>query len=101
MLSLPLIKKKKNRTDWSAGLCPSWEFIVNFWSSIAHLRPQSNRDVFKNSFGSNKTGVYDSLSDFVPSTDLFVQENRFLRLAYTAGLSVPLVLLLCSSEDTT
>ena len=30
-------KKKKNRTDLSAGLCPSWKFIVNFWSSIAHL----------------------------------------------------------------
>lgn len=105
MLSLPLNLKKKERKR-AKQTCQLVCVLPGSLQLISGLPlpicdPQSNRDVFKNSFGSNKTGVYDSLADFVLSTDLFVQENRFLRLAYAAGLSVPLFLLLCSSDDTT
>lgn len=103
-LAFELLKKKKerkDRTDFPVGLALSWKFIVNFWSSLLISAPKSNRDVFKNSFCSNKTRVYDSLSDFVLSTNLFVQENRFLRIAHTAGSLCPCFYSCCCSDDTT
>lgn len=84
-------KRKEDRAGLSAGFSPSWKFRLISGPPLAICAPKSHRDVFQNCFCSNNTGVYDSLSDFVLSKDLFLQENRFPGLAHTAGFLVSLL----------
>lgn len=83
------LKKKKKEQTFRLVRSLSDDSSVFLAPALPVCAPTSNTHVFKNSFCSNKTRVYDSLSDFVLSTDLFVQENRFPRLAHTAGSLCP------------